>query len=237
MQDKNYREYFNYYLELERVFFSIEPYVTVDRENFDTFSVQFNRMYQSICSEIDCLLKELCIQLEGGSKAGNIGVYCSVIQKNFKYFNDETVYFYRSRIELEPWKNWEDKNAPTWWTMYNKVKHHRMETDSVTKRQYYKFANLGNVLNALATLYIVEEYYIYSYDYSKEVEVTKTMEPNPHILEEEINKRMEEALLGSKSRKCCMKQWQDAGCYSTFMGQEFFEVTQLKKIMDVRENK
>ncbi len=115
MQDKNYREYFGYYLELERDFFSIEPYVTVDRENFDTFSVQFNRMYQSICSEIE---KELCKQLEGGSKAGNIGAYCSVIQKNFKYFNDETVYFHKSRIELEPWKNWSEINTPTWWTEY-----------------------------------------------------------------------------------------------------------------------
>ena len=63
------------------------------------------------------------------------------------------------------------------------------------------------------------------------------MELNPHILEEEINKRMEEALLGSKSRKCCMKQWQDVGCYFTFMGEESFDVPRLEKIMDVRENK
>lgn len=112
-----------------------------------------------------------------------------------------------------------------------------METDSKTKRQYYKFANLENVLNALAALYIVEEYYVYSYAYSKEIEITRTMELNPHILEEEIDKRMERALLSSKSHKCCMKQWQDAGCYSAFMGQEFFEVSRLKRIMDVRENK
>lgn len=133
-------------------------------------------MYQSICSEIDCLLKEVCKQLEGESKAGKIGAYCKVIQKYFKYFNNETVYFYKSRIELEPWKNWSDINAPTWWTMYNKVKHHRMETDSTTKRQYYKFANLGNVLNALAALYIVEEYYVYSYNYSKEIYTAKDMD-------------------------------------------------------------
>lgn len=182
MQDKNYREYFNYYLELERDFFSTEPYVTVEKENFDTFSVQYNRMYQSICSEIDCLLKELCKQLEGESKAGKIGAYCKVIQKYFKYFNNETVYFHKSRIELEPWKNWSDINAPTWWTMYNKVKHHRMETDSATKRQYYKFANLENVLNALAALYIVEEYYVYSYNYSKEkFDLSKTkIKYHPH---------------------------------------------------------
>ena len=84
MQDKNYREYFNYYLELERDFFSTEPYVTVERENFDTFSVQYNRMYQSICSEIDCLLKELCKQLEDESKAGK-SHYQSVAPVGFHY--------------------------------------------------------------------------------------------------------------------------------------------------------
>lgn len=237
MQDKNCREYFNYYLELERDFFLTEPYVTVDRENFGTFSIQFNRIYQSICSEIDCLLKELCKQLERESKAGKIGAYCKVIQKYFKYFNNETVYFYKSRIELEPWKNWSDINPPTWWTMYNKVKHHRMETDGITQRQYYMFANLENVLNALAALYIVEEYYVYSYDYSKEIEATRTMELNPHIFEEEIDKRREISLLNSKSHKCCMKQWQDVGCYSAFMGQQFFDVSRLKRIMDARENR
>lgn len=235
--DGSYQEYFNYYLELERDFFSTEPYVTIERENFDTYSVQFNRMYQSICSEIDCLLKELCKQLECESKARNISAYCKVIQKHFKYFNSETIYFYKSRIELKPWKNWSDINAPTWWTMYNNVKHHRMENDKATKRQYYKFANLGNVLNALAALYIIEEYYAYSYDYAKEIEITKTMELNPNLINDEIDKRLEKALLYIKSRKCCMKQWLDAGCYSAFMGQEFFNVSKLKKIMDAREDK
>ena len=234
MQDRNYREYFNYYLELERDFFSTEPYVTIEKDNFDTFSIQFNRIYQSICSEIDCLLKELCKQLESKSAVKNISAYCKVIQSHFKYFNSETVYFYKSRIELEPWKDWSDIKAPTWWTMYNNVKHHRMETDKETKRQYYKFANLENVLNALAALYIVEEYYVYSYDFAKEIEVTKAMELNPYMIDEEIDKRKERALSGNKSHKCCMKQWQDAGCYIGFMGQESFRVSTLKKIMNVR---
>lgn len=235
MQDRNYREYFNYYLELERDFFTTEPYVTIEKENFDTFSIQYNRIYQSICSEIDCLLKELCKRLECKSKAENISAYCKVIQSHFKYFNSETVYFYKSRIELEPWGNWSYSKAPTWWTMYNNVKHHRMETDKETNRQYYKFANLGNVINALAALYIVEEYYVYSYDFAKEIEITKTMQLNPNMIDEEVDKRMERALLGSKSRKCCMKQWQDAGCYRAFMGQDFFEVSNLKKLMNARE--
>ena len=61
-----YHEYFNYYLELERDFFATEPYLTIDEDNYNAFSIQYNRIYQSICSEIDCLLKELCKQLEVG---------------------------------------------------------------------------------------------------------------------------------------------------------------------------
>ena len=53
-----YQEYFNYYLELERDFFLTEPYVTIDVDNFSSFSIQYNRMYQSICSEIDSLQKQ-----------------------------------------------------------------------------------------------------------------------------------------------------------------------------------
>lgn len=232
MQNRSYQEYFNYFLELERDFFSTEPYVSIEHDNFGTFSIQYNRIYQSICSEIDCLLKELCKQLEIGSKAGNINTYCKIVQTHFKYFNRETVYFHKSRIELQPWKDWSEVRAPVWWTMYNKVKHYRMETDTETKKQYYKFANLGNVLNALAALYIVEQYYIYSYDFTGEFEITKTMELNPYMIEEEISKKKERALLCNKSYKCCMKRWRDVGCYSAFMGQEFFDVSKLKKIMD-----
>ena len=59
-----YRKYFDYYLELERDFFVTEPYVLIDKDNYGAFSVQYNRIFQSICSEIDCLLKVLCMCLE-----------------------------------------------------------------------------------------------------------------------------------------------------------------------------
>lgn len=122
----------------------------------------------------------------------------------------ETVYYHKSRIELQPWKDWSEVRAPVWWTMYNKVKHHRMEKDTETKKQYY----------------------IYSYDFTGEFEITKTMELNPYMIEEEVSKKKEIALLFNKSYKCCMKRWYDTGCYSAFMGQEFFDVSRLKKIMD-----
>lgn len=230
-----YIEYFNYYLELERDFFKTESYVTIDEDNYGTFSIQYNRIYQSVCSEIDCLLKELCRELAPQSKADSINKYCTIIQSKFQYFNIETVYFYKARIELQPWKCWEDKKAPTWWTNYNKVKHHRMEIESASKKPYYKFANQENLLNALAALYIVEQYYIYSFNFKGQINITQNMKLNPYLLEDEINKKKGNALLRNKSHQCCMKQWQDGYCYMGFMGQDFFEIKNLLKIMENRE--
>lgn len=208
-----YRKYFDYYLELERDFFVTEPYVLIDKNNYGAFSVQYNRIFQSICSEIDCLLKVLCMCLEPESKVRTLGTYYSIIKTHFKHFNTESVYFNKSKIELFPWREWRENKAPNWWTMYNKVKHHRMEIDPEANKPYYKYANLENVLNALAALYIVEQYYNYAY------------------LKNGREDERENAMLENQSGKCCMKRWRDAGCYSEFMGQFFFDLQKLEKII------
>lgn len=227
-----YKEYFNYFLELERDFFVTEPYVTIDRDNFKTFSVQYNRIYQSICSEIDCLLKELCKHLEPDKNVKMLGAYCPIIQLHFKYFNDETVCYNKSRIEVQPWKGWKESQAPKWWSSYNAVKHKRMQINTETGWPNYKCANLENVLNALAALYIVEQYYIYSYDFTEEINVTQDMQLNTHILEEKVLERRALALSKNRSKACIMKRWQEAHCYMGFMGQDFFELKNLNKIME-----
>ena len=231
--NSHYQEYFNYYLELEKDFFQTESYVTVDEDNFVTFSVQYNRIYQSICSEIDSLLKVVCGQVEAQCNPGNIGAYCRVIQEHFKFFNEETVYFHKSRILLQPWKDWTEAKAPAWWTMYNKVKHHRTELHRDTEKPYYKYANLENVLHALAALYVVEEYFVYSYDFSEEEMTLKRI--SRMSLEESKEQSLEVALEMTQSKMCVMKQWQEAGCYSGFMGQRFFVLEKLQKIMETRE--
>ena len=58
-------------------------------------------------------------------------------------------------IELQPFSNWKstpDFKSPDWWSPYNKVKHSRIEN--------YKNANLKNIINALAGLYILENYFV-----------------------------------------------------------------------------
>ncbi len=47
-----------------------------------------------------------------------------------------------------------EKKSPTWWGDYNSVKHNRLSLDSADIN--YDKANLGNVINAFAALYILE---------------------------------------------------------------------------------
>lgn len=53
---KVYEEYFNYYLVLERDFFAIEPYLTIDKENFKAFSIQNHKMllFKMRTQEFNC---------------------------------------------------------------------------------------------------------------------------------------------------------------------------------------
>lgn len=221
-----YEEYFEYYLELEKEFFSTESYVAIEKANYKTYSVHYNRLYQSICSEIDCILKEICKQIDSKSKASKITRYYSIIINNMDKLKQETVYFNKQRIEIKPWKNWTKDKSPTWWTYYNKVKHHRMEIEEETNKQYYKYANLENVLNALAGLYILEQYFIFIYKYHNIDVIDKNI-----ILKDEIKKRKKRALLENISTRCSMKRWLKAGCYSEFMGVNFFDIEKLVSIM------
>lgn len=60
-----------------------------------------------------------------------------------------------AEIELQPWMDWsitdESYNSPQWWVSYNHVKHNRIIN--------YSQGNLGNVMNLLAGLYIIEMFY------------------------------------------------------------------------------
>lgn len=215
---RKYKNYFDYYLELENDFFSTESYVTIEEDNYQTYSTQYTKIYLSICSEIDCLLKEICKNIKSDTNANKINLYYPIITNEFENFNQEVVYFKKQKIELHPWEEWNESSAPKWWTYYNKVKHQRLEKESETDTPYYKFANLGNVLNALAALYIVEQYYMYSYNYLEEVEIPEKLENSLITLKEIADNEKSFAMYKFQSQRCTMILWEDNDCYvSTFI--------------------
>lgn len=162
--------YWDYYLILESDFLQTQRYVTINTDNFNTFSVEYAKQYQTICSEIDVICKEYCDLLDNANRARNIYGYASIILDMRSDIKKGVVKVKNaSSVKLNPWDEWNtdlssplDGNnpnnvSPTWWTFYNKVKHNRTKMDSNNK-EFFKHANLINTLNALAGLFVLEMY-------------------------------------------------------------------------------
>lgn len=157
--------HWSYYLVLEKDFLDVERYISfdfgdnylydsqytvTDYANSTTFSNEFVKQYQAICSEVDVILKSICKEL-GDTSADSMPDYTNLILKRWSNLPNQKVRM--NAIELQPFKNWTphpDYKSPDWWSPYNRVKHERLEN--------FRNANLKNVVNALAGLYILESY-------------------------------------------------------------------------------
>lgn len=165
-RDEFCKYHWEYYLVLEKDFLQTERFISFDLGknylydkkgctnygNSMCFSNEFIKQYQSICSEIDVILKTICKEINNKSKAKEIKGYTNEVLKKWPGITNQKVAM--KYIELIPFMNWslQPYNSPDWWTPYNNVKHKRIKN--------YKEANLKNVLNSLAALYILEHYLV-----------------------------------------------------------------------------
>lgn len=165
-RDEFCKYHWEYYLMLEKDFLQTERFISFDLGknylydkkgctnygNSMCFSNEFIKQYQSICSEIDVILKTICKEINNKSKAKEIKGYTNEVLKKWPGITNQKVAM--KDIELIPFMNWSllPYNSPDWWTPYNNVKHKRIKN--------YKEANLKNVLNSLAALYILEHYLV-----------------------------------------------------------------------------
>lgn len=167
-----HQRYWSYYLILEKDFLTTERYLAIDSLNFDAFSNEYIKQYQAICSEIDVIAKSYCKKMDGGFKGSSIHTYCKCIMDNNPDFATRVVKLKEKDIVLRPWENWTytmvtqknglakpEANNPDWWSKYNKIKHSRTTMNTDSGLPYYKFANLRNVLHALAALFQLEMYF------------------------------------------------------------------------------
>lgn len=172
------QSHWSYYMVLERDFLDTERYVSFDLgdnntydgkeikdfANSEVFSTEFVKQYQAICSEIDVILKTICKEF-GCEKAESMPEYTEKVLNKWQDIAEQRVKM--NSIELRPFQNWRkapDYHAPDWWPLYNDVKHDRVSS--------YRKANLKNVVNALAGLYILEQYivkFIGDRDHSEDV--------------------------------------------------------------------
>lgn len=149
-RDELQKQYWNYYLNLEKSFLEARKYVELDETNFSTFSDHFALLMQAIGAELDCVFKEFC-ELSTSSSNANIKQYAAYVQENYQDIGDRTVKVCETNIELKPFEEWNKDNPGqhlSWWQAFTSIKHNRYGN-----RQK---ANLKNVLNILGALFLLE---------------------------------------------------------------------------------
>ena len=142
-----------FYLRLEEEFLNSLNYVEFSKDNFKTYSIEYEKQILSIGSEVDILCKLLCKEVAPDSSPNQIQEYREILYDYYENIGIEQVTCLIDGRTYSPIKSWTKKNSPIWWKAYNKVKHARME------KQNYKRGNLGNVFYALASLYVFNRYY------------------------------------------------------------------------------
>lgn len=146
-------KYWNYYLMLEDDFYKTTRFVELDPRNYNTYSVEYAKQYQSICAELDGLCKTICTYYNQSS-CNNIKQYAKIILKKYTNISSKKIKVLKNSIELQPFKEWRidpEYKSPSWWSEYNKVKHNRIDN--------FEKANLLNVINALSGLFLLNMYY------------------------------------------------------------------------------
>lgn len=172
------KSYWNYYLELEEQLIQTKRFVDFDISNYKTFSIEYLKLLQATCSEIDVVAKIIAEKLDPTfSKLDNKNIqkWGFVIQKHFKEIQSEKVSFLND-FYITPLQNWmyeqytnkkghicyrltSGAETPHWWTAYNKVKHERTSYYQRGKTNYCR-ANLENLISAMAALFVLETLFI-----------------------------------------------------------------------------
>lgn len=140
--------YWRHFLALEDDFAKSLRYVEFTPDNFKTYSIEFVKLLLAVGSEVDVVCKDVCQALDPEGGQDSIHEYRDCISVRNVVFN-ERVLVPKYELKFQPWKAWHAAKGdpPDWWTSYNKVKHHRGDR--------YLDANLENVANALAGLFVM----------------------------------------------------------------------------------
>ena len=172
------KSYWNYYLELEEQFISTKKFVEFDSSNSTAYSLEYLKLFQAVCSEIDVVAKMLAEEYDASFvkvENKNIQKWGYYLQSAYPYLETASVIFH-AEYTILPWKNWkyetyldkrkslryrlvQGKATPFWWTAYNKVKHERTSHSTDGKANYTR-ANQKNLIYALAALFILEQSYL-----------------------------------------------------------------------------
>ncbi len=150
--------------DLKKIFEYVEP----SKDNENVYSFQIYKLLLLICTEVENQLK--AIMINNGYKMNNF-----MNMKNDYYKLNEVLRLNEYKVNLiwnnslrifQPFGHWSSSEYKPleWYQAYNKSKHNRQED--------FKEANLKNLLNACAGLYII--LYSQYYQFANVVSITNS---------------------------------------------------------------
>jgi hypothetical protein len=159
------------YKQLEKEFMELSYFISIDRAQLKVYSIRIADLILRIVSECENLARELCKRekvhfKDKNGKKREIVYFNEYIDKlddifdlysksvYFKFENVRDIAFYDSLMPFHTTKmkiKGKEKAILNWYDAYNKVKHDRLKN--------IKVANLGNLIEGLAALFILNIYY------------------------------------------------------------------------------
>lgn len=147
-------DYYKFFFSLEDKFFQISKFVEINNDNYKTYSSEISIAFMSACAEFEVVAKALCVLCDSSfRKNANILRIAACLTIHFPSIFTETVELSYFKIKMVPLSNLAPTNSPKWWKAYNSLKHDRSNS--------YSEANIENLLLALASLSIVNHYYVW----------------------------------------------------------------------------
>lgn len=189
------KSYWDYFLELEEQFLETKRFVAFDKTNAKSYSIEYLKLYQAVCSEIDVVGKEIAIASNPKFKidnSTNIKKWGYEIQQRFPNIKNAIVLF-NDENHIQPYKDWEyeksssvdkngkkrnglkikdDKKPILWWRNYNEIKHRRIGLVEGTKN--FQLANQDNLIQAFSALYVLETLYIQNFTENQQKTIEKS---------------------------------------------------------------
>jgi len=145
------KHHWNYFLAIENDLEKLSRYIEFSESNLSTYSIELTHILLSASSEVDVIMKQICLLIHPGSTANNINDYRDLIKPNLESLINEEIHISRFNLNYKPWENWNGDTNPNWWRSYNNVKHQR--------NNHFNEANLQNTINAVGALLITVVYY------------------------------------------------------------------------------
>lgn len=180
--DEFFDNYWAYYQELESQVVKLRRYISFSKKNYRAFSIETLKLLQIVCSEIDVFAKQIAIEYsDDGSVDDHVTIksWGPSVYFTFQQICNVRVRILNSECVVWPWRNWQYERtevtsddgakkiqtkysqgcgSPSWWNVYNTVKHKRAFVDGNGAHNFEK-ANLRNLLEALGALFILESLY------------------------------------------------------------------------------